>query len=226
LETFVQDRIMEICDKEDCEEVEFDKVFEIKAAPGGKSLTQFYTLDKKHGFITGKNLNGNNNLTYINDIGYEKCKNYTVKYGDILIQEVYNENSKCLIVPKEWNNFVFKGCFRLRVKNINKNYLLFYLNSDFFKTNALNSTTGSIFEHLSISILKNMKIKIPKNKQLIKDLEPTFEEIESLQGKIKENEELYQQYIKELGEEAIIDDNKEESKPKKNQKNKELSLTV
>ena len=48
-----------------------------------------------------------------------------------------------------------------------------------------------------------MKLLIPKNKQLIKDLEATFDEIEKLQGEVKEAETLYNQLIKELANEAI-----------------------
>ena len=48
-----------------------------------------------------------------------------------------------------------------------------------------------------------LKIKIPKNKQLIKDLEPLFQEIEKLQIEMKEAESQYKKLIKELSEEAI-----------------------
>ena len=52
-------------------------------------------------------------------------------------------------------------------------------------------------------ICKISKIPIPTNPELIQEMEPDFQRIEQLQGEIKEAEELYQQYIKELSEEAI-----------------------
>jgi len=56
---------------------------------------------------------------------------------------------------------------------------------------------------LSIQSIEKFKIKIPKNKQHIKDLEPTFDEIEKLQGEVKEAETLYNNLIKELSDEAM-----------------------
>jgi restriction endonuclease S subunit len=76
----VQNRIQEICDTEECDEYKLGDVCDMKAAPGGKSLQQHYSLEKtKYGFITGKNLNGNQDMTYLNEKGYEMCKNYTQK---------------------------------------------------------------------------------------------------------------------------------------------------
>ena len=57
--------------------------------------------------------------------------------------------------------------------------------------------------HLKITEVKKIKIKIPKNKQLIQDLELTFDEIEKLLTEVKEAEILYNKLIKELSEEAI-----------------------
>jgi DNA anti-recombination protein RmuC len=69
-----------------------------------------------------------------------------------------------------------------------------------------------------------MKIKLPKNKQLIKDFDPLFQQIETLQTELKEAEELYKKLIKELSEEAIPSNKKIEvietleKKPKTNKK--------
>ena len=51
--------------------------------------------------------------------------------------------------------------------------------------------------------ITKIQITMPKNKQLIQDLEPTFQEIETLQNEMKEAESLYKQLIKDLSEEAI-----------------------
>ena len=48
-----------------------------------------------------------------------------------------------------------------------------------------------------------IKIKIPKNKQSIQELEPTFQQIETLQHEVKVADELYKQLIQELSQEAI-----------------------
>ena len=51
--------------------------------------------------------------------------------------------------------------------------------------------------------MKVIKIKIPKNKQLIQELEITFQQIETLENKIKFAEELYNNLIQELSQEAM-----------------------
>lgn len=63
---------------------------------------------------------------------------------------------------------------------------------------------GSTKKKLGKKEVSKLKINIPKNKQLITDLDPTFEQIETLQNDVKKAEELYQQYIKELSSDAII----------------------
>ena len=63
---------------------------------------------------------------------------------------------------------------------------------------------GSTIKHSSKTALSKIKIKIPKNKQLIQDLELTFQQIETLQNEVKLAEELYKKYIKDLSKEAIL----------------------
>ena len=60
--------------------------------------------------------------------------------------------------------------------------------------------------------MKTIKLKIPKNKKFIQDLNPTFNEIETLQIDIKNADDLYKQYIKELCEEAIPTQKETETK--------------
>jgi hypothetical protein len=50
----------------------------------------------------------------------------------------------------------------------------------------------------------SLKIKIPKNKQLIADLEPTFAQIETLQNEVKAADSMYKKYIQDLSNEAIV----------------------
>ena len=66
--------------------------------------------------------------------------------------------------------------------------------------------SGSVLKHLSKDYLLNLKIRIPKNKQLIKDLEPIFQEIETLQNDVKNADTLYKSLIDELSEEAMPKD--------------------
>ena len=203
LEVKVQKDIDKLLDENETEEVELGDLCDLKASLGGKNLTQYYTKYSKNGFITGKNLNGNNDITFINKEGFEICKNFTIKTGDILIQEVYNENSNCIIIPKKWNNYVFKGSFRFNNFKISNRFLFYYINSGRFKKIALKSTTGSIFKHLSISILKPFKITLPKDRKILETLNPLFEEIDNITEEIPKQEELYQSLLEQLKQEAI-----------------------
>jgi len=66
-----------------------------------------------------------------------------------------------------------------------------------------NLANGSTKKKMGKEDLGKFKLKIPKNKNLIKDIEPLFDEIEKLQSEMKEAESQYKKLIKELSEEAI-----------------------
>jgi hypothetical protein len=69
--------------------------------------------------------------------------------------------------------------------------------------NIYNLATGSAQKGVNKEKFLKIKIHIPKNKQLIQDLEPTFQQIEILQNEVKAAEELYKNLIQELSQEAI-----------------------
>ena len=103
------------------------------------------------------------------------------------------------------NNCIASTGFVVITPNIDINPIYLYT---LIKDNKVNeylikNATGSTYPAVDPNIFLTIKIKIPKNKQLIKDLEPTFDEIEKLQGEVKEAETLYNQLIKELSEEAM-----------------------
>ena len=53
------------------------------------------------------------------------------------------------------------------------------------------------------SDLEKIKIKVPKNKQLITDLESKFQEIEQCQENVKTFEQQYEQKLKDLYQAAV-----------------------
>ena len=203
-EKFICDLIKKLSDegKEgvDYDEYKLGDICEFKAAPGGKSLQQYYTTEnKKYGFITGKNLNGSSEMTYINDIGYKLCKQYTVVKNDILIPEVYNNTSKSLLVNDKWDGYVFKGAFRLRNLKINKQYLLYYINSDNFKNQAIKMSRGTIFLHISIEILHKIFIKVLKPEIMKKHkLQELFDEVDKIREDIEINKNKYESLSNEF----------------------------
>ena len=77
---------------------------------------------------------------------------------------------------------------------------LMLINKDYIYNNC---SHGSAQLHIDIDRLMKFKIKIPKNKQFIQELETTFQQLETLQNEVKLADELYKQVIQELSQEAI-----------------------
>lgn len=71
------------------------------------------------------------------------------------------------------------------------------------KEKIFNIGNGSAQKVISKAQLSKIEIKIPKNKQLIQELEETFQQIETLQNEIKKADALYKELIQELSQEAI-----------------------
>jgi restriction endonuclease S subunit len=88
----------------------------------------------------------------------------------------------------------------LKINNINAYYVYNILKNNI---DYKQITSGSVIPKLTKEKISNIKIKIPKNKKLIKDLDPLFQEIEKLQTEMKEADLQYKKLIKELSEEAI-----------------------
>ena len=101
-----------------------------------------------------------------------------------------------------------KGYYKhgvLKVINlkINKNYLYYYLISILDEKMIDKMSNKSVLSNMKKETILKMKLLIPKNKQLIQDLEPVFQQIEALQNDTKLAEQLYKQLIQELSNEAI-----------------------
>ena len=203
LEQYIYDEIKRICDEEDCKDYALGDICNIKSALKS-TLKKYYTTDKKHGFNTGKNLNGEHKMTYINDKGYDICKRYTVSTGDILIPEIYGVDSILVIVPDLWNAYVYKGSFKINEIKTNKYYLLYYCNSPIFKKQAVHASEGSLFKHVSVTILSKLKIKIPTNEKLLRRLDKRFQEVIELQESIKKTDDKYQTVLQELKDDILL----------------------
>jgi len=178
LEKTIQERIKSICDNEDCEEVELGSVCEIccgKNLPKTKAVSGLY------------NVYGGGNTSYTHN-------EYNFEGPNIIISRVGN-NGITLVNEKF---YLTDNGFVLNINN-NKKYIMYYL--------CINKTlvvgNGSAQKVISKTALSKIKIKLPKNKKLIDDLNPIFQEIEEHQQAVKNADELYKQYIHELSNEAI-----------------------
>ena len=200
LELFIQNRIKEIGENEECEEVELGDICELKDG------YDFYRkdMDPRRCFIEGENIpllkissDDINDYIKIND----KFKSVLVHKNDLVI----GTKGTCGLIRKvKIDNAYHKhGLLKFNNIQINKNYLFYYLKYFLTENNIKKMTTESVQSNLKKSNLIKIKIQLPKNKKLIEDLEPTFQQIETLQNEVKTAEKLYKQYIKELSEEAI-----------------------
>ena len=203
LEEQIKNKIKDIEENEECYDVELGSICEIMC---GKNLP------KNKSIIGNYNVYGGGETSYTHN-------EYNLEGFNILISRVGNNNIK--LVNEQF--YLTDNGFSLLITDIQiKKYIGYYLLNN--EDKILNAGNGSAQKVISKTKLSTIKIKLPKNKQLIKDFEPLFQQIETLQTELKEAEELYKKLIKELSEEAIPSNKKIEvietleKKPKTNKK--------
>ena len=188
LEEQIRDKIRDIGGNEDCDEVEFDSLLSY--------LPKINKYKATDGFITGL------------------YKFYTSSQDKILYRDDYEFEDTCILIGRGGNPSIHltskfsvshDDVYVIKLKDDkNKGLLQFVFN--YLKTNMnliSGSFKGSTIKHSSKEGLSKIKLKIPKNKKLIKDFDPLFQEIDKLQTEMKEAESQYKKLIKELSEEAI-----------------------
>ena len=184
LENFVQTRIREIGENEECDEVELGSVCEyIKT---GKNKTP----DNKQGTL----------YPYYGTADITGYTNHYLFDGKHILIARNGTMGNCFLV--EGKVYPSDHIFVIKNNKIIPILTLYYLIKS-ISTKIQNSSNGSIIKGISKENLSKIKIKIPKNKQIIQDLETTFQQIEILQNQVKVAEKLYKQYIQELSDEAI-----------------------
>jgi restriction endonuclease S subunit len=187
LEEYIQNKIKDITENEECEEVELGSICEINY---GTRIT------KNNNIIGNVPVYGGGDITFYTNIS-NRNKNTLIVSRYAL--------SKCCVRLISTDFFLNDSGMSIKVNTAN---LQKYINNILLSKNIqeqiyINCTSGSIQRNININLFKKIKIKIPNNKQLIKDLEPTFDKIEKLQGEVKEAETLYNNLIKELSDEAM-----------------------
>ena len=185
LEINIQNRIKEITENEDCDEVELGSICDFKS---GKYSTSEMNNNGIYPFYNATTNSIGNHSEYCFD--NEKYL-LLIKSGNI------KANTLGSVVKVMGKTACVTDVVQI-ISSINIDYLYYILKqikNEIRKTS--NSSVG--LAHLRMTQVKELKIKIPKNKT---DMESTFQEIETLQTEIKTAEELYKQYIKELINEA------------------------
>jgi type I restriction-modification system DNA methylase subunit len=201
LEKHVQEKIKAIETEEECEEVELGSV--LIRCKNGKTNTTSITNSGEYPFYSAT---ASNPVSTHNTYDFDSEKHYFLfaKSGGNS-KTIYGES---LGIGKFW---LVKGkaaaniaMIRFDIKDeLNVNYINSYLKSilhDIQKFALYTTGNGNINVE---DMLQKFKLKIPKNNQIIQAMETTFQEIEQLQHEVKQAEELYKQYIAELGAEAL-----------------------
>lgn len=197
LETYVQNKIREIGENEECDEIELGSICE-------KIKSQFN--------INTNELDNNGIYPFYNkigiNIGYHSKYNYDVDKCILLTKDggsgpnIYGDHialgGVMLISGKfasTYANFVLKP-----KENV---HFIYYLLKN-MKNVIMDLANYSVkIGHIQYDKLSKLKIKIPKNKKFIQDLEEKFQKIETLQNEVKIAEELYKEFIQKLSDEAI-----------------------
>ena len=210
LEKIIQSRIREISLTEECDDTELGSICKLDNGfafkPDDYMETGVKIISIKH--IPTFNPTTSNFVT--EDKKYDK---YLIHHNDLLIALTGNTGKFALYTGNEKAYLNQRVC-KMSLNNSLLTYYLFHMFSviDFQKKVTLLSD-GSLQANISSTTVEKIMLKIPKNKQLITDMNFMFNEIETLQTEIKKDEKLYKQYIQELDNETkqsnIIANNEE-----------------
>lgn len=186
LEKYIENKIQEICENEECYELDFDNVLKY--------------VNKKNKYKA-------------NDGNYEgKYRFYTSSQEKILFRNDYEFENMYILIGKGGNVSIHlasyfsvsNDVYVLSLQNnisCNLSYVYNYLKLN--KQVIENCFRGSTIKHLSKPLLSQVKIKIPKNEKLLNKLKMKLEQIQTLQNDFQNLNDSYEQLIKKLNQDAI-----------------------
>ena len=184
LEREVMDRVKFISENEECVDTELNDIFTFTKNKN-KRLASYGKKKGEYRFYTS----GFSKTLYCDspDITEENLIIGTGGYGSLYIDKDFScSNDNILLKCKISNKYI---------------YLLLKNNFEYIQNKFYNGTKD--IKHLNVKQFKSFKVPIPKNKKLITELEPKFAQIEQLKLDIQNAETRFEQYIEELGNEAI-----------------------
>lgn len=217
LEEEIKNKIKDIQENHECEEVKLGDI--CKYIKTGKNKTPDNKKGKLYPYY------GTSEITGYTD--------YYLFEGEHILIARNGKVGNCFITKDKC--YPSDHIFVLKIKTINIYYIYYVtkLNSDIIYDNSY----GSIIKGISKTKLEEFKIKLPKDKSLIDNLQPLFNEIEVLQKEIKELDDIYNKCLSELSTSAIknhdifmkinevsndIDDNEEKQIEVYNEKDDEI----
>jgi type I restriction-modification system DNA methylase subunit len=188
LEEEIKNKISHIIENEECENIKLKNLCKINDKKYEKYETSFGQKNGKHSFHTGSSN------------AYLYCDNPNILIYSIILNKT-NGSGKCNIVID--NSFsCAKQTHILQCTDQEKNIIyVYYYFLD--KLNILeHGYQGACHKNLDLKYLKNIKIPIPKNRELINVLDITFKEIISLKEDIKNCENNFKIFIQELSDDT------------------------
>ena len=172
---------------------------------GGKRLPKGVNLQKEkntHPYIrirdlgVSKTLELNSNYEYVDDNTQKTISRYIVNNGDILISIVGTIGLVGIVGGSLDCANLTENCVKLiNIKGIDRDYLYYYLISQFGQNEIKKGTVGAVQPKLPIKNIQSISIKYPKNIDLQK-------KIASILSKIDEKIELNNKINNNLLEQA------------------------
>ena len=199
LELEIQNKIKDIEENEDCEEVELGDICKINPETlKNNQFSQISYID-----ISSVKEEIINNIQILTENFPSRAKRI-IKKHDILFSTVRpNLKGYTFINDTIENGVVSSGFAVIRCNQINPKYIYTLLKNEKIINYLISNSTGTKYPAVNPSVFEKIKIKIPKNKQLINNLEEVFKQIEKLNIRINENKILYNQLIQELSNDSI-----------------------
>jgi hypothetical protein len=181
LEEEIKNKIKDIQENHECEEVKLSDICKINS---GKLLPKNNIVKGKFDIIGGGKIIGKHNISNRegNDIVLTRVGAININY---ISEPYYLTDNGLAIKSQKYNNMLI---YYYMIINLDYIYKLY---------------NGSNQKVIKKTELENFRIAIPKDKILINNLQPLFNEIEELQKEIKELDETYNNQLKELKKEAI-----------------------
>lgn len=199
LEREVLDRVKFISENEECDDTELQNIATINPENIKNDKLSFINYIDVKSVKSGKI----NNIQYLTK-EYPSRAIRLVKRNDILYSTVRPNLKGYTILNYDIENSIASSGFAvIRSNKINPYYLYLLLKDDKINRYLIERCSGSQYPAVNPKEFKNIKLSIPKNKKLITELEPKFVQIEQLKLDIQEAETRFEQYIEELGNEAI-----------------------
>ena len=198
VEEEIKNKIKDIQENHECEQVKLGDICNINPKNPINNYDHINYIDI--GSIVNNNIE---KITKIFKPYPSRAKRFIYK-GDIIYSSVRpNLKGYTYISTNIDNGIASTGFILIRSSKINYLYLYYNLIYNNITDYLVKNTSGSTYPSVNADIFNNFKIPIPKDKSLIDNLQPLFNEVEELQKEIKELNETYNNYLNELSKAAI-----------------------